>query len=418
MFNIIAIKMKKVNVLFSLIFVLSLLAFNGCSEDDPTTEPENPESPDPVNGIAVTAYVSSGESFPSYLGVFEELPTGQLPFSQMVEFGGFVETDVFEENIYVYNWDASTFSKYEVADDLSLNQVGSFSFVDRGITPYFSPAVIYSSKKAFVFDVTNGKLLEWNPETMTITSESNFDILPGYVNNFYNYHAVYGDRIIFPIHDAPFDDGFINPQRAVALFDVNSGSMQYIKDERVHSSYQFVMNDDGMAYFTSTRDDIFLRDFGVEENKQIDNYGTLIRFDVNTGQFDPDFEIALSDVLDGEVSHIYPLNNNELIIGVTQLPYDPETNADNFFFLQRTKLVKFNINTLEVTEYTEIGEHVADYSNANYTRVDGDLIYQASSFSELDFNGFTSNIWRVSENGATKLFDVSIGGLQFVERVR
>ena len=409
--------MRKINILFNLVIASVLLVLSGCSDDDTETQPEDPIAT--LNGIAVTAYVSSGESFPSYLGVFEELPTGELPFSQMIEFGSFVETDVFEGNIYVYNWDAASFSKYEVADDLSLSQEGSFSFVNRGITAYLSPTVIYSESRAFIFDLTNGKLLEWNPSTMTITSESNFETFgSGEQSVVYNYHAVYGDKIILPMQDRPFDDGLINPERTVALFDVASGSMQYFTDNRVHSAYQFVMNDDGMAYFTSTRDDIFLRDFGDDANKEIDNYNTLIRFDVNAGQFDPNFEVDLSEVLDGEVSHIYPLNNNELIIGVGQLPYNAETNSDNFFFTHKVRLVKFNINTLEVTAFTEIGEHVGDYSNANYTRVDGDLIYQASSFSELDFNGFTSNIWRVNESGATKLFDISIGGLQFVERVR
>ena len=409
--------MRKINNLLNLVIASVLFVLSGCSDDDTETQPEDPIAA--LNGIAVTAYVSSGESFPSYLGVFEELPTGELPFSQMIEFGTFVETDVFEGNIYVYNWDAASFSKYEVADDLSLSQEGSFSFVNRGITAYLSPTVIYSEDRAFIFDLTNGKLLEWNPSTMTITSESNFETFgSGEQSVVYNYHAVYGDKIILPMQDRPFDDGLINPERTVALFDVASGSMQYFTDNRVHSAYQFVMNDDGMAYFTSTRDDIFLRDFGDDANKEIDNYNTLIRFDVNAGQFDPNFEVDLSEVLDGEVSHIYPLNNNELIIGVGQLPYDAETNSDNFFFTHKVRLVKLNINTLEVTDFTEIGEHVGDYSNANYTRVDGDLIYQASSFSELDFNGFTSNIWRVNESGATKLFDISIGGLQFVERVR
>ena len=384
--------MRKINILFNLVIASVLLVLSGCSDDDTETQPEDPIAT--LNGIAVTAYVSSGESFPSYLGVFEELPTGELPFSQMIEFGTFVETDVFEGNIYVYNWDAASFSKYEVADDLSLSQEGSFSFVNRGITAYLSPTVIYSESRAFIFDLTNGKLLEWNPSTMTITSESNFETFgSGEQSVVYNYHAVYGDKIILPMQDRPYDDGLINPERTVALFDVASGSMQYFTDNRVHSAYQFA-------------------------NKEIDNYNTLIRFDVNAVQFDPNFEVDLSEVLDGEVSHIYPLNNNELIIGVGQLPYDAETNSDNFFFTHKVRLVKLNVNTLEVTAFTEIGEHVGDYSNANYTRVDGDLIYQASSFSELDFNGFTSNIWRVNESGATKLFDISIGGLQFVERVR
>lgn len=392
-----------------------LLSFSSCNDDNGSGTP----GPGSTSAIGITAYVSSGESFPTYIGAFSEMPTGELPFSEMIEFSGFVETDVFSGFFYVYNWGAATFSRYTVEEDLTLTQDGSFSFVNRGLAS-FIPVAIYSNERAFIFDVVNGKLLEWSPETMTITSEKELAQFPKPSTQvWYNYHGIFGDKIILPGHNPPLsNDGVVDSERTVGIFDVNTGTMEYFTDTRVHSAYQFFLNDDGMAYFSSTRDDYFQRYFGPSVNKEIDNWGTLIRFDMNTGQWDPNFELDLEEIIGGEVSHTYPLNNNEILVGVTQLPFDSNINAANFFFLQETKLVKLNLNTLEVSEYNEIGVTVADYSNANYTRLDGDLIYQASKFSELDFNGLTTNIWRVNGSGATKLLDISIGGLTNVERIR
>lgn len=157
---------------------------------------------------------------------------------------------------------------------------------------------------------------------------------------------------------------------------------------------------------------------GHPDNKKITNFGKLIRFDMQKGDFDKGFELDLAKLVGGEVSHLYYLNDNELLVEVTVLPHPANSNADTYFFLQKAKLKKVNINTLAVTEYNDIGTNVADFSNFMDTSIDNDFIYQTSIFPTLDYNDLQTQLWRVSASGATKLFTIRNGGMTSIERIR
>ncbi|MEM9260327.1 MAG: hypothetical protein AAGA62_11825, partial [Bacteroidota bacterium] len=94
--------------------------------------------------------------------------------SQAVELGSGVAVESFEDDMYVINSSSSTITKYSVdRSTLELKVEGILSFASTGITSTRT-LVFASSTRAFLSDLLEGTILEFNPETMVI--ENSFEV--------------------------------------------------------------------------------------------------------------------------------------------------------------------------------------------------------------------------------------------------
>ena len=116
-------------------------------------------------GIAIRVKNPDGKNI--YLGVYDSLPTGTLEVSKMVEFG---DSDVafYGGCAYVWNRDASTYTRWSANAAGTLAQGPTFSLQNKGVSGKQQMQVI-SPTRAYTygaFDSGSRSITVWDPSAM------------------------------------------------------------------------------------------------------------------------------------------------------------------------------------------------------------------------------------------------------------
>ncbi|MEM0940247.1 MAG: hypothetical protein AAGI25_10740 [Bacteroidota bacterium] len=382
-----------------LIGVISLGIYS-CDNDD---DDDLPPDPVEVESAWVTGYrISTPQGRVWYLRADEEVPENFAADDATIELGFNKPVYSFGENPYVWDGDAKTMTKWRVdRTDLTLSPIAIMSLAVTGYQGLGAYPAFISETQAFLTNLTEGLIVEWNPSDMTITEVHEVEPLVSihegaFVNEFFNY--VKDDKIFMPIgQNGPptcCEINTVDMGALVAVFDVNTKTLEYVKDDRLMSSvFRFVTDENGSFYVQPIDENSWITEYFDFDPSQAPSPHTVLKFN-DDGTYDPNFLLDLDQVLDIEVySEAVLVFDNKLVLNYYdsndgQLAPSYEDSRDLFAQVS-ARTVAVDLNTGEVTEFTALSKY--DFVIL-YNRIDGVNYYIAFSSEVTAFD--TSYILR------------------------
>ncbi|MEM6845824.1 MAG: hypothetical protein AAF632_26680 [Bacteroidota bacterium] len=385
-----------------LIGILAVGTVSCSEEDDDNGAPVDPGTE--VESAWWSSYsVLTPQGFVVYLKVSENIPT-DFNTSNDVELGLDQRVIGFEDHPYVYNPSAQTITKWAVnRNDLSLSVEGILSVGSTGISAEsFANPIIVSETQAFIHDLQEGIMVEWNPTDMTITEVHEIEpLVPTHNNAFAGAFFTYvrGDKLIMPIlENRPSiccDINTDNMGAKVAVYDINTKTIEYKRDIRLVYNWLFMAQDEnGTLYLPPSREGAIVLEYFDVDPSQVPSPHTLLKF-TDDGNYDPNFSYDFDQVLDiamfDRVSFVF---GNTVVLSYwdsndAQLPAAFEEWGP-WRGQNPQRLVSVDMITNEVEPFTALEK----YSNVSFlTRIDGVNYYaaQTGGFGVGETGGSTSS---------------------------
>ena len=321
-----------------------------------------------------------------YMDVHETLPA-KVDKSTGVEIGLNAQVYDYDGHPFTINPDAKTITKWNVdSSTLEISVDGILSFASTGLSNNGKLAFV-SSTAAFLHDVNEGIIVEFNPTTMEITTTHKITPLnPSAIvasANSWNTKVKNG-KLLLPIAWYPsVCCEYPKPLYAtVAVFDPSTGLIDYKEDTRSVGldSYGLVSDENGILYGTPGRVNSMLKKYYNLDTNSFPGVNTLLKFNEN-GTWDSDFKIDLTEVIPSlniftGASFIYQ-NKMAFIYSDSELD-ESFDNRWNFYNHPSTfHSVILDLNTLEVQSFTQFDDYTSvillnHLDNVNYFRSNGE----------------------------------------------
>lgn len=354
-----------------LLMGMFLLTTTSCDDDN---DDNNTVTPDPGGEAeAESAWLTAFRVFgPNgtvyYMDVTEEVPE-ELNTSEAVELGLNKSIVAFDDNPYVVDNVASTITRWSVdRSDLSLSPEAILSLASTGYSPELAKIPTFvSEEQAFISDLVSGIIVEWNPSEMLIIEVHNIEpLVSSHENPFLTEGFPYlrNGKIFYPISEHPRSCCEIQPEELgalVAVFDISSKSLEYVKDRRLIAGVGgFIQDEQGDFYFEPVRENGFIVEYFDVDSTVLPSPHTVLKFR-DDGTFDPDFAFDLDNVLSIEaMARGAFVVDNKFVFSY----YDsndgvlPPSFNDRYSIQQNgSRLVSVDLTTGEVSDYTALDKY-------------------------------------------------------------
>ncbi|MEN1783796.1 MAG: hypothetical protein AAGF77_01545 [Bacteroidota bacterium] len=383
-----------------LIFILStmVISCNGDDNDvndDVAVAPQPDEPEELASAWAIGYVVATPQGGVWYLNVSEEIPES-LNISNSIELGFNKRVSVFGDNPYVYDPDARTFTKWEVnRTDLSASPEAILSLAATGFNPVGNAYPVYVSEtQAFSADLAEGLMIEWNPEDMTITEIFQVEPLVASQENRNirtDFPYFKNDKAILPIVEQEpstcCDFNTTDIGAIVAVFDVNTKTLEYQKDDRLLATRgTFASDENGTFYFGPDDGNSVIVEYFDINPQDFPSPHTILRLN-DDGTIDPNFQLDVDEILEVEVfSQTITILDNKAVINYIdsndgQFPESFDNNREIFQTPART--VAIDLTTREVTEFSALEKY--DFV-AELVTIDSKNYFLAFSSEENPFD--------------------------------
>lgn len=354
--------MKRGSIKQTMVFVLAilLLTMPACNEDDKELTPvEEGES-----AILFNFRTQSPAGIINYMGVYPEIPANPT-ISEAVELGAGWAQQVFSfgEHPYTWNGDAATLTKWDVSKtDLTLSASDVMSFASTGLSGQFPEPVFISETKALFFALSEGKVVEFNPTVMTITTIH--DVTPLTIPTGASWFGewdfeVIDNKVIMPLWWYAGSGWEIPNKAQVAVFDINSNQVTYHEDDRMLANYGFApdLSDNQTYYLRPAFDNMYAIHYGGHTNYSSPSTVLKIQDD---GSLDPDFAFDIADAIPGvKVINSVPIAfGNYLIVLAEDETYEyPADPGDRWGSSPTSKAYKINVETNQAEIFTALDDY-------------------------------------------------------------
>lgn len=278
----------------------SLSGAPGLGNAAPGTTPEGTldggASPAQPELYVVSTSISAGDQGTLLVLWGNALSNEALDPQKGLKFSGYGEVDVMGDYVYITEDEPKTITRYSFVNG-ALVKGPSVSFAGRGVD-YLGTDII-SPERALVANAPAMKLIEWNPTTMTITSEHDLSALkkPGwgheYRDGFYRkddgkfffYWAYTNDR-----------KTFLNEFTA-GVFDTKTNTLKVIHDPSTPMTAGFGgwLDEQGDLYMFADNFGLFTKFGGYPNPKE----AALLRVKKGEDQLDPTYKKLLAPTLSG-----------------------------------------------------------------------------------------------------------------------
>ncbi|MEM6840876.1 MAG: hypothetical protein AAF632_01515 [Bacteroidota bacterium] len=297
-----------------------------------------------------------------YLGVFNEL-VEVLDIKDATKLGPNRRVWSYKEHPYVWNADSSMITKWHVDKlDLSLKESKSISVAEFGIAGDMGEPIFYSDSMAFFFALREGKIVEFNPEVMTITAVHDVEPIQfdgdeeGVWYDAWNKYVIH-DKIIMPIGFIAGPNWTLPNGAMVAVFEPAKLKLTYHIDQRLQTCFYLSPRDGDTLYIVPGYNlDAEVHYSSMENHLPTQN---LLRLNVD-GSFDQNFELDLSAALDSPLAVydiISVIDQKALVLWREgdEWPTDPQNRYDNFYEQVRYSVI--DIRTKEVKPFTTLDQY-------------------------------------------------------------
>ncbi|RKH06536.1 MxcI protein [Corallococcus carmarthensis] len=203
-------------------------------------------------------------------------------------------------SVYVVSDASATVTRYTLNSAGKLEAAGTVSFASQGVTSlgeYQANFQFVSATKAYFFDGNAAKIVIWNPTEMTVTGTRPLDalVIKNTVMAFSGAVVQTGGQIIMPVGWRPLEGNSVTKMAGVVAIDTATDVVSLATDDRCGYTHDAALGTDGKVYIaTEAYGAASRRVVGAESPEPC-----LLRFDLQTRDFDKTFYRSLADLVGG-----------------------------------------------------------------------------------------------------------------------
>jgi len=369
------------------------------------------ETPAQAPAVLIATALLASDSVSTYVGAFPELPSGELDYGKLREFGN---ANVYTDNGYVFVEEEGTVSRFSVDDDYRLVDGPRFSWANYGFADANQSYIVFGSPtRAYAFAPQLGVVVVWNPETMEITGTLPLD-LPAPPEGFETYAydgLLVGDKIVWNVLTANWDTYEMDPGVLLAITDANrDGPVTFVRDERCLGGGTSVVDANGDLYVHAGGN------LGIFVAYAADPDVRTCMLRVNAGEtaFDPEFLADYRELTGSYVSYPWvQVEDDQYLVRrwdpATPLPEDPDEYWDN------PALSPFLVDTQSgaMQPYPDVAGK--PFMSGIPYRMDGVSYFEVSETGAVE--GGTTDVVALTPTGTVQKFHMS-GSLTALARIR
>ncbi len=303
-------------------------------------EEEEQEGPPPA--YLFVNRVRTGFARTNYISILPDLEAREIDLDAAVEVFGPSRFRIYDGDVFVFEGETGEVARYEVAEDLSLEEVGRFSMAGEGVQGFFYLSIAFlSPERAYYVDPAQGRVILWNPQAMEITNTLE---VPDLVKEDYPVTTVGLSKVVGEYVVTPVSWRTSNQSRAIyesvllVLSATDDEVVTIARDARcgvsstgiVHDGAYYILGDwDGGVY------SVLRPDEGLPEP-------CMLRWQPGAQEFDPDYELELTDVVGaphfsgafGMVDTKFVVRAYDSDLSVEEIPDEINSMAPRYFDLE------------------------------------------------------------------------------------
>lgn len=394
-----------------LALIYSVFAFTSCSSDDSKTGGEQGDNPAVIAAVRVKN--PSGETI-FYLGAYDKFPSA-LDYKTMTEIGPGATIYSYGEHPYVWNGAASTLTRYNVSNEMTISSADALSLAGTGVSGTFGPPAFVSETEAYFFALNDGKVIKFNPTTMSISETIAVTPLPlsndaAVKTSTYMSYVTSAGKIILPVGATPTDFNKFPQYAQIAVFDLVAKTVSYVNDSRMSMGYDtFAKGNDGALYYRPSRATALSLDYSTVTGNPTP--GGLLKVNPN-GTFDTNFFVDLKTALNAHsVNVVTYVHGDKALAQYHDNTFTPPAKPADWYKVP-TKYALVDLKTGEIMPFTSFEQYGTVYTVGT---IDGVEYY---GNIPTDTNNFKYRL--LKQKGAAEFEAISEAGgsLIFVGRLR
>lgn len=321
-----------------------------CNKDDDPSGDDSGEEVETAYVRALDSYTPSGTI--NYFEVIQDL-SAEVDLSKAVELGQNTRIYSLGAHPFTINRNAKTITRWKVdKKTLELSVDAILSYASTGSNS--NNIAFVSETSAFITDLVEGIIIEFNPSIMEITKIHNVTQLevPTNINASYNGYSNNG-KLIFPIRwQATTCCDYSEPLYAtIAVFDPATESLVYDVDERNISINRILYTDENNdAFLLPNYQNAWFNHFFNANQKGF----SVLKLNDN-GNIDDSYEVNLEEGLPNitiykSSSFVYQ-DNAVFTYSEDEITGSFDDRFANYNAME-SKAVSYNLNTHEVKPFT------------------------------------------------------------------
>lgn len=289
------------------LMLLAMFAFTffSCSSDDDVTETD----PDPDNEVedlyAVYWRVNTPDGRTNYVSLVNDVMEGKVDPANALEVSGKSRFFAQQDAGYFIIGDGEdlSFTRYNISEDgSSFEEAGKFSLSNKGVTSLQRRNVFLSDTKAYYIDNTQGQIVIWNPQEMTITNS--FDLPKEFANGYKGFttqlgfsgYQVNGNRLNIPVGWINFENNTHLDKTGLAVINVESDQViSYNEDTRCALAIEPAFMPNGDVYYGVSERYHFSKEARAKED-----CGCILKVAAGDDSFDEDYDPYFMNQIEGE----------------------------------------------------------------------------------------------------------------------
>ncbi len=222
--------------------LLSALAVtvSGCSDGAPRVAAMAPEGPAEPGGapassaIMLVGQIYGPEGYNTYVGIFPEVPSGDVDFGRFREFGN---ANAYSNAGYVFVEEDGVVQRFSIDENLALVDGPRFSWQDFGIAEINTTYTVFvSATRSYTFAPELGVVLVWNPEAMQLTGTLPLELpkRPEGMETFAYDGYLVGNQVIWNVFSGNWDTITAYTSVTLVIADAQSDDepVRIIEDDR------------------------------------------------------------------------------------------------------------------------------------------------------------------------------------------
>lgn len=344
-----------------LALICSVFLLTSCSSDDSKTSGEQGDNPAVI--AAVRVQIPGGDRI-FYLGAYDKFPS-TLDYKTMTEIGPGATIYSYGEHPYVWSGSASTLTKYNVSNDMKISSADALSLAGTGVSGTFGPPAFVSETEAYFFALNDGKIIKFNPTTMSITETIAVTPLPfsndaAIKTSTYSSYVTSAGKIILPVAANPTDYNKFLQYAQIAVFDRASKTVNYVNDSRMSMGYfTFAKGNDGSLYYRPSRETAISLDYSTVKGNPTTS--GLLKVNPN-GTFDTNFFVDLKTALNAHsVNVVAYVHGDKALAQYHDNTFTPPAKPADWLNV-KTKFALVDLKTLKTEPFTSFEQYGTVFS--------------------------------------------------------
>jgi len=359
--------------------------------------------------VMLSVIGTSPDARQTYVAAFDGVPTGEVQYDQMLEFGD-AYFYTFDGSIFVWEREEASITRFEVAEDFKLIRGKTVSFASYGLK-YDGELTFISPSRAYMVVASQASVVVWDPSTMELGSSFAMPIpARADLDTFPIQIGVSGENVYWAFISMNYDAQKLYPKNVVAIAPKDAdGPVTIVEDDRCVPSLGGYLMTNGDVYLVGGADADAITLFN-----RADNYppSCVLRIKAGAATFDADYFFRLKDVTGSpSVVGTWRINDEKVLARVWD-PAEPLPEASDDYWSSQSFVSK----SIDLSSQTSVD--FPALPKGGFSSNIADSVDDATYFSLPRADGGAEVAYRLEPDGITEAFTIPSAGYWGMRRIR